>query len=55
VILFEPVSEERTRLVSYGLGYRDSEEMRELMNFFVTANTQLYERLIAMLEGDENP
>ena len=29
--------------------------MRELMNFFVTANTQLYERLIAMLEGDENP
>ena len=54
VILFEPVSEDRTRLVSYGLGYRDSEEMRELMNFFMTANTQLYERLIAMLEGDEN-
>ena len=54
VILFEPVSEDRTRLVSYGLGYRDSEEMRELMNFFITANAQLYERLVAMLEGDEN-
>lgn len=51
VILFEAVADDRTRLVSYGLGYLDNPEMRELMTFFITANAQLYEQLIAALEG----
>lgn len=38
VILFEELANNRTRIVSYGLGYRDSKEMRDLMNFFIHAN-----------------
>ncbi len=50
VILFEELAPDRTRIVSYGLGYRDTEEMRKLMNFFVSANKTLYRKLIDVLE-----
>ena len=52
VILFEPVTDDHTRVVSYGLGYRDSDDMRDMMNFFITANAQLYAKLVATLEAN---
>ena len=50
MVLFEEVAPNKTRLISYGLGYRDNKEMRDLMNFFIKANKTLYTRLIAALE-----
>lgn len=50
VILFEALGDNRTRIVSYGLGYHDNKEMRELMNFFIHSNKTLYTKLIAVLE-----
>lgn len=50
VILFEEVAPRKTRLISYGLGYRDNKEMRDLMDFFIKANKTLYTKLIAALE-----
>jgi uncharacterized protein YndB with AHSA1/START domain len=52
VILFESPTPDTTRILSYGLGYRDSTEMRGLMGFFEVANATLYEGLIAQLEGE---
>jgi len=50
VILFEEVAPAKTRLISYGLGYRDNKEMRDMMGFFIKANKTLYAKLIAVLE-----
>lgn len=50
VILFEPVSEDWTRLRAYGMGYGDSPEYEALLGFFRKANRGLYENLIKYLE-----
>ncbi|MGB0715832.1 MAG: SRPBCC domain-containing protein [Phycisphaerae bacterium] len=50
VILFEKISPNSTRLTSYGLGYRDNPEMRNLMKFFVRANKGLYANLLKAVE-----
>jgi len=50
VILFEELAENKTRIVSYGLGYQNNKEMRDLMKFFIHANRTLYTKLIAELE-----
>ena len=42
VIVFEPMGAERTRILSYGVGYRDSEAYDELMEFFIPANEGLF-------------
>jgi uncharacterized protein YndB with AHSA1/START domain len=52
VIQFEELPGKKTRIVSYGLGYRDNQEMRNLMNFFIRANRSLYAELIAFLESE---
>ena len=51
MIVFEPLSASRTRLVSYGLGYRDDERYREVLEFFVPANERLYRQLVRYVEG----
>ncbi|MCH9680309.1 MAG: SRPBCC domain-containing protein [Deltaproteobacteria bacterium] len=50
VIVFESLSAERTRVISYGLGYRDTPEHRQLLEFFDQSNVELYGKLRAYLE-----
>ena len=51
VILFEELDDNRTRLISYGIGYRDTPEYDNLMKFFISANEQLYGKLLTLLES----
>ena len=50
VILFKELGPEKTRIISYGLGYTDSPELRGMMQFFEKANQKLYQKLIDSLE-----
>ena len=50
VIVFEAQGENRTRILSYGVGYRDTPAYEELLEFFVPANEGLYRNLKAFLE-----
>lgn len=50
VILFERLGERTTRVVSYGIGYGDSEEYEALLGFFVKANAGLMEDLRNLVE-----
>ena len=50
VIVFEALSENRSRIMSYGVGYRDSEAYDELMEFFIPANEGLFQVLKDYLE-----
>lgn len=40
VVVFDALSDNRTRVESYGLGYTDNQKHRDLMDFFVAANEQ---------------
>ena len=51
VIIFEPWGVDEARILSYGVGYRDTPEMSELIQFFIPANEGLFEALRAYLEG----
>ncbi len=53
VILFEPLPEGGTRVVSFGLGYRDTPEHRQILDFFEQANEGLYAKLRAYVEHGE--
>ena len=50
VIVFESLGADQTRILSYGVGYRDTPEMSELMQFFIPANEGLFEALKAYVE-----
>ena len=50
VILFEALSPRRTRIVSYGMGYKASKEYESLMKFFIAANKKLYGALKKAVE-----
>lgn len=50
VIVFEPTDDDKTRILSYGVGYRDSEAYAELMEFFIRANEGLFETLKTAVE-----
>lgn len=50
VIIFESPTPAQTRILSYGVGYRDSEAYTELMNFFIPANEGLFKVLKSSLE-----
>lgn len=50
VIIFEELGKERTRIRSYGVGYRDSPAYDELLGFFAPANEGLFRKLKAMVE-----
>ncbi|QDU69332.1 SRPBCC family protein [Engelhardtia mirabilis] len=51
VIVFEPKGDDRTKILSYGVGYRDSQAYRDLMEFFIPANEGLFQVLKDHLEG----
>ncbi|GJM26418.1 MAG: hypothetical protein DHS20C16_28330 [Phycisphaerae bacterium] len=51
VIVFESLGKKRTRLLSYGVGYRDDPAYDKLMEFFVPANEGLFAKLIDYVEN----
>ncbi|WP_298758058.1 SRPBCC domain-containing protein [uncultured Psychroserpens sp.] len=50
MILFEMVSSTKTKIISYGIGYKNNEKYMSLMKFFVKGNEQSYLNLINYLE-----
>ncbi len=50
VILFDKVGESRTRVTSYGIGYRDSPEYNSVLEFFGKANVTLLQHLKRYVE-----
>jgi uncharacterized protein YndB with AHSA1/START domain len=50
VILFEPLSASRTRVVSYGVGYGTDQRYEEMLRFFVEANEQVLGQLKRYVE-----
>lgn len=51
VVTFEKLGARATRIVSYGVGYRDTEKYRELLEFFTGANEQTLAKLKAYVES----
>lgn len=54
VIVFEPQGDNKTKVVSYGIGYRDTPASQQLLKFFVPANESAYKALIAYVEEGKN-
>ena len=50
VVVFEKLGETRTKIRSYGVGYRDTEELRAMLGFFDRANTQVMQALAKYVE-----
>ncbi len=50
VIVFDRVAANQTRILSYGVGYRDTTDYRQLLDFFIPANEGLLRKLKAHLE-----
>jgi len=51
VIVFEPRGVQRTKILSYGVGYKDTEAYDKLMEFFIPANEGLFQVLKDKLEN----
>lgn len=51
VVQFEKLSENKTKVISYGIGYKNNEKFRGLMKFFIQGNEMSYMKLIDYLEG----
>ena len=52
VIVFEPQGKQRTKILSYGVGYKDTEAYNKLMEFFIPANEGLFRQLKDHLETE---
>ena len=50
VILFEELGVTKTKITSFGIGYKNNEKYKSLMQFFVKGNAQSYLNLISYLE-----
>jgi uncharacterized protein YndB with AHSA1/START domain len=50
MILFKEISPTKTKVVSYGIGYKNNEKYMSLMKFFIQGNEQSYLNLISYLE-----
>jgi len=50
MILFEEISPNRTKVISYGIGYKKNEKYLSLLEFFIKGNEQSYLNLISYLE-----
>ena len=50
VILFEEMGVSKTKVISYGIGYKNNEKYKSLMQFFIKGNEQSYYNLISFLE-----
>ncbi len=55
VVTFEPLGKNKTKVVSYGVGYRETPELLALLKFFVPANEKLHAKLIEYVEGSSKP
>lgn len=51
VILFEELGGSKTKVTSFGIGYKNNEKYKSLMQFFVKGNEQSYLNLISYLES----
>ena len=52
VIYFEALEEGRTKITSYGIGYKNNPKYLSLMKFFIQGNEQSSLQLIKYLEGN---
>ncbi|MFY0697977.1 MAG: SRPBCC domain-containing protein [Balneola sp.] len=50
VITFNELEQNRTQIISYGLGYKNNEKYKQLMKFFIQGNESSYKNLIKYLE-----
>ena len=50
IIYFEDLDTKTTQLTSYGIGYKNNEKYKKLLNFFIKGNTTSYANLIKYLE-----
>ncbi|TYP72130.1 SRPBCC domain-containing protein [Aquimarina intermedia] len=50
MILFEEKGPTKTKVISYGIGYKLNEKYKSLMKFFIQGNAQSYLNLISYLE-----
>ena len=50
MILFEEISPTKTKVISYGIGYKNNEKYQSLLKFFIQGNEQSYLNLISYLE-----
>ena len=50
MILFEEVTPAKTKVIAYGIGYKNNEKYNSLMKFFIQGNEQSYLNLISYLE-----
>lgn len=50
MILFEKISPTKTKVMSYGIGYKNNKKYMSLMKFFIQGNEQSYLNLISYLE-----
>lgn len=50
IILFEEISPTKTKVISYGIGYKNNEKYMSLLEFFINGNEQSYLNLISYLE-----
>ena len=50
-IFFEEISPKKTRVTSYGIGYKNNEKYKSLMKFFIQGNEQSLQNLIEYLES----
>lgn len=49
-ILFEEVSPSKTKITSYGIGYKNNDKYKSLLEFFIKGNEMSYINLITYLE-----
>ena len=53
VVVFQPINDNRTHVISYGVGYRDTPVYTDLLKFFMPANEGLYRKLKEVLEASQ--
>lgn len=53
VIYFSEVSSHKTKVESYGIGYKNNPKFLSLLKFFISANEMSYINLIKYLETGE--
>ncbi|AXT50345.1 hypothetical protein D1818_05695 [Aquimarina sp. BL5] len=50
IICFESLTSKKTKIISYGIGYKNNPKYLSLMKFFISGNEMSYQQLIAYLE-----
>ncbi len=50
IIRFESLASKKTKVISYGIGYKNNPKYLSLMKFFISGNEMSYQQLIAYLE-----